>query len=71
MAFVPIACQAFLEAVVYRIYLTNIQKLTKWQHPSKNTSVGDVVLLREDGLVPSQWPLAKVTKIHTGKDGLV
>ena len=34
-------------------------------------SVGDVVVLREDGMVPTQWPLARVVKVHTGCDGVV
>ena len=29
-------------------YLTTLQKLHKWHHPSKNVKIGDVVLLRED-----------------------
>ncbi len=34
-------------------------------------SVGDIVILQEDGLVPTKWPLAKVTKVYPGKDSLV
>jgi hypothetical protein len=30
-------------------YLVTLQKLTKWQHPSKNVAVGDIVLLRKMG----------------------
>lgn len=33
--------------------------------------MGDVVVLREDIMVPAKWPIARVTKAHTGKDGLV
>ena len=37
----------------------------------KNIKVGDVVLLRENNMIPSQWPMAKVIETHPGKDGLV
>ena len=52
-------------------YLVTLQRLTKWRHPSRNFKVGDVVLLREDTLVPMRWPMARVVKAHTGQDGLV
>ena len=50
-------------------YLTTLQKFAKWRRPSKNISVGDVVVLREDRMVPTRWPLARVVKVHTGHDG--
>ena len=52
-------------------YLTTLQKFAKWCRPSKNISIGDVVVLREDRMVPTQWPLARVVKVHTGHDGVV
>ena len=52
-------------------YLVTLQKFAKWRRPSKNLSVGDVVVLREDGMVPTRWPLAKIIKVHTGCDGTV
>ncbi len=32
---------------------------------------GDIVLVNEDALVPTKWPLARVIAIHPGKDGCV
>ena len=52
-------------------YLTLINRFTKWHHPSRNLSVGDIVILQEDHLVPTKWPLGKVVEIHPGKDKLV
>ena len=52
-------------------YLSSLRKFTKWHHPSRNASVGDIVILQEDGLVPAKWPLAKVIQVHKGRDGLV
>ena len=34
-------------------------------------AVGDVVVLQEDGLVPAKWQLARVMKVHPGRDGIV
>lgn len=42
-------------------YLSTLQKKYKWQSPVRNLSVGDVVLLIEDEIIPTRWPLAKVT----------
>ncbi len=33
--------------------------------------VGDVVVLIEDGMMPTKWPLAKVTKTYPGRDNIV
>jgi hypothetical protein len=52
-------------------YLVTLQKLNKWQRPSRNFVVGDVVVLREDTLVPARWPFARVVKTYKGGDGLV
>ena len=37
----------------------------------KNVSVDDVVVVHEDGMVPTLWPLARVVRVYPGKDGLV
>ena len=52
-------------------YLASLRKLTKWQFPSRDLQVGDVVVLREDGLVPTKWQLARVEEVHPGRDGKV
>ena len=52
-------------------YLVSLNRLTKWQFPSRNIGVGDVVVLREDGLIPLKWQLAQVMEVHIGRDGIV
>lgn len=37
-------------------YLTALQKLQKWRTPSCNLSVDDIVVIKEDGIVPLHWP---------------
>ena len=52
-------------------YISSLRRYTQWHHPTRNVQVGDVVILQEDNMVPTKWPLAKVIQTHTGKDGLV
>ena len=52
-------------------YLATLRRFTKWNYPSRNASVGDLVVLREDNVVPAKWPLARIVKVHPGQDGLV
>ena len=52
-------------------YLTTLQKLPKWHATRRNITVGDIVIIRDDGLVPGHWPLAKVTRTYPGDDGVV
>lgn len=51
-----------------REYLTSINRLTKWRHPTRNIQVGDIVVLQESSTVPTKWPLGRVLQTH---DGLV
>ena len=52
-------------------YLTSLNKFNKWHHPTRNLRVGDVIVLQEDNLVPTKWPLVRVTQVHCGRDGLI
>ena len=47
-----------------------LQKLNKWHYPSRNVTVGDIVVMREDGLIPMRWPIARVIKSIAGNDGV-
>ncbi|GAB0100150.1 uncharacterized protein DMENIID0001_161450 [Sergentomyia squamirostris] len=52
-------------------YLTSLQQRNKWFKTQENPEVGQMVLLKEDNLPPLKWVLAKITKLHPGKDNLV
>ena len=39
-------------------YLITLRKLTKWYYPTRNIQNGDIVILQEDKLIPTKWPLA-------------
>ena len=49
-------------------YLVTLQKVYKWHRKFK---VEDIVVLREDSMIPARWPIARVIKTYTGGDGLV
>lgn len=44
--------------------------ISKWRHPSHEIRVGSLVLITDERLPPSRWPLARVTELHPGSDGL-
>lgn len=52
-------------------YLISLRKNSKWRKPVKNLEVGDIVVLREDNTMPTQWPIARIVEAHQGRDGLV
>lgn len=52
-------------------YLSSLNKYSKWHRQSKNLEVGDIVVLKEDNMITTQWILAKVIEVYPGKDGLV
>lgn len=51
-------------------YLTTLRRFTKWNHPSRSMRVGDMVILQEDNMVPTKWPLGRVIQVYPGKDKL-
>ena len=52
-------------------YLHQLQQRTKWKTQQKSPAIGDLVLLKERHLPPTKWPLARITELHKGNDGLV
>ncbi|XP_071652480.1 uncharacterized protein [Temnothorax longispinosus] len=51
-------------------YLQRQQAISKWHHPNNSIKVGSIVLLTDERSPPCKWPLARVTDLHPGKDGL-
>ena len=52
-------------------YLSTLRQFAKWHHPTRNPQVGDIVLLQEDNLIPTKWPLGKIVEVFPGQDGLI
>ncbi|XP_055906553.1 uncharacterized protein LOC129941828 [Eupeodes corollae] len=52
-------------------YLQRWQDIGKWHQKYKNIKEGALVLVVDERLPPSKWPLARVISTHPGADGLV
>lgn len=52
-------------------YLHQFQIRPKWNREHPNAIIGQIVLVSEDNLPPSQWAFGKIVGVHPGKDDLV
>ena len=52
-------------------YLPLLQSRNKWRNVETNVKVGDVVLLCDENTPRPLWPLAKISDVKIGRDGLV
>lgn len=52
-------------------YLSRMQQRPRWYKVEPNLRVGELVLIHEAFLPPTHWKTARVSKVHTGGDGLV
>ena len=52
-------------------YIAVLQRRQKWINKSRNIQQGDLVLVIDELSPREHWPLAIVTKVHPGEDGLV
>ena len=48
-----------------------LQRYNKWQDPTRNFQVGDIVLVQDECLVPCKWPLGKIVAVHKERDNLI
>ena len=60
---------------IWRIWRTSYSKSlnahTRWKEARPNLRVNDIVLIKDETLLNRTWPLARVTRVFTGQDGLV
>ena len=54
-----------------KLYLPLLQRRQKWFSPSRNFTVGDVVLIVGDTCNRGCWPKGVVTEVFPDKEGLV
>ncbi|XP_055912003.1 uncharacterized protein LOC129946017 [Eupeodes corollae] len=52
-------------------YLARLQQRPKWLKTEAQPQIGDLVLLKDERLPPSQWALARIISLVPGKDGLI
>lgn len=51
-------------------YLHTLQQRSKWHRLTENLKIGDLVLIHNNS-PPLSWPLARITAVHPGTDGVV
>lgn len=49
-------------------YLNTLQQRQKWTQQRRNLVPGNIVLLREDDVPPTKWPLARVVEVYPSQD---
>lgn len=49
-------------------YLTKFLHRYKWYSVKNEPNIGDIVVVKEDGLPPSKWLLARIVERHPGMD---
>ncbi|XP_031636180.1 uncharacterized protein LOC116349066 [Contarinia nasturtii] len=52
-------------------YLHLLQTRTKWFREQSSPKLGDMVLIKDENLPPTQWRAGRVIEIHPGADGHV
>ncbi|XP_051858132.1 uncharacterized protein LOC127565087 [Drosophila albomicans] len=49
-------------------YLKELHKRNKWQSPSRDLQIGDMVVIREENIPPQEWRLGRVLTACPGAD---
>lgn len=52
-------------------FLNTLQQRNRWKKGGPNLKVGDLVVMMEKSSPTGLWPMARVTDIHPGTDGVV
>lgn len=53
-------------------YFNNLQQRQKWNKDGSNPiKIGDLVLIKADGMAPSQWLTGRVCDVFPGRDDIV
>lgn len=52
-------------------YVDTLSVRPKWQTKERNVTIGDLIILKEDNMAPSQWLLGRVKETFPAPDGLV
>lgn len=54
----------------YKEYLVNLNQRHKWNVKTSEPEVGDVVILKDDGIPPAKWIIGKIIKKYYGPDNI-
>ena len=50
-------------------YLPTLVQKRKWNYPTENLNVGDLVVIQTDNVPRSHWPLGRIIETYPGVDG--
>ena len=48
-----------------------LNRRQKWYHNSRCLKKGDLVIVTDNSMVRSHWPLGRILTVYPGKDGVV
>ena len=65
------ALRAMFQSRWVKEYLPTLTVRSKWRTKTPNVKVGELVLVQEDDVKRGKWPLARVTTVTPGEDGVV
>lgn len=51
--------------------MSQLQQRPKWCREQPNLEIGEMVLVQDDRLSSSKWPLGRIVAVHPGNDGFV
>ncbi|KAL0839000.1 hypothetical protein ABMA28_016997 [Loxostege sticticalis] len=51
-------------------YLSSLQQRSKWNHQSKDFSIGQLVLIKDPRLPPAEWIMGRIVQGYPGSDHL-
>lgn len=52
-------------------YLSTSQERKKWRREKENLKVGQLVLLKDENLLPAQYKMGRIAEVIPGQDELV
>ncbi|XP_077296682.1 uncharacterized protein LOC143918616 [Arctopsyche grandis] len=52
-------------------YISSLQIRNKWKQQKDNIKIGDLVVIKEEGLPTTAWALGRVRQVYPGGDGLI
>ena len=52
-------------------YLPTLQERKKWNKITRNFVINDIVLVKNENIPRSFWPVARIIDVHVGNDGIV
>ena len=52
-------------------YLLNLQRRKKWQTGQTKIDINNVVIIKEENIPPTLWPMGRITKVFDGNYKIV